>query len=83
MRPVALGPARAAVSAAEGIAIEQSWCADFTRWQQAVAKGGFEHEIKLAVPIGSKPVPRVALTPTHSSQDRRRNIEPLRKLERK
>jgi len=82
MRPVALGPAGAAVSAADGLAIEQSWCADFSRWQQVVATGGFEHQVKLATPIGSQPVPRVALPSTRSSQDRRRDIKPLRKLER-
>lgn len=83
MRPVAIGPAGAALSASEGRQIEQSWCDAFAQWQAAIDGGGLQHSVKLDIPIGQQPVPTVASTARQpQSSDRRRIIKPLRSNQR-
>jgi hypothetical protein len=83
MRPVAIGPAGAAVSVAEGRQIEQSWCDAFAQWQAAIDGSGLQHSVKLDTPIGQQPVPTVALT-SRQGQSRapRTIVRPLRRIQR-
>lgn len=83
MRPVAIGPAGATVSPAEGRQIEQSWCDAFAQWQAAIDGSGLQHSVKLDIPIGQQPVPTVAST-NRQGQPRspRTIVRPLRRIQR-